>query len=555
MIQIGISSKTYSFVAIAMGFLLSFFVCTAYAQAGGEARTNPSGTLVANVTWTELDHADQNLAFLEKTKQSLVGSRVDDARLGQLMSDLTKQLRDEGYLIGQVAVTIGDRETFFKTGQLRLSIFLGRVGAIEVKNSSAINTEWVDQVASNAVCPNGVGDQCILTKARFERMTRLLQDTLGLHTESVNFSPDGVAIGQTKMIIVTVSTGDRLKGSLGIDNQGFSSTGRYRLGGTATMGNVLGVGDAYSLSLFSSNKGAVSGAFDVSGPLSANGLRWQSSIGRSQFFVPNVNTNGFGNSLSACVAYPLVRGLDANWTTSLNAVGVITNAENFGVTTTNKTLTSGQLTLDGNSGDRSIVMGQHSWYVRSALTMGHVGDTGVLAGSNAPLGPYTKFAFQGVAKLVLNEQHNIYSTLNVRGQAANTNLDPYEKMLIGGFSGMRAYYPEEGSFNQGTITTLELRQAINTPYGQFIPVIFMDYANGWINHATYANWQTQSGYSNSGLSNHLALSDAGLGLDWAGLYGLNLSLSWARRLPSSPAAMNGSGNSNSQFWFVAQARF
>ena len=77
----------------------------------------------------------------------------------------------------------------------------------------------------------------------------------------------------------------------------------------------------------------------------------------------------------------------------------------------------------------------------------------------------------------------------------------------------------------------------------------MDYASGWFNHATYSNWQTNQGYSNPSLSNHLALSDAGLGLDWADQNGFVVSLAWARRLPMSPVGMSGMGNGNSQFWF------
>jgi hemolysin activation/secretion protein len=93
-----------------------------------------------------------------------------------------------------------------------------------------------------------------------------------------------------------------------------------------------------------------------------------------------------------------------------------------------------------------------------------------------------------------------------------------------------------------------LRQIIKTDWGQFVPAIFVDYANGWINHAPIS-------MIGSNASNHMALSDAGLGVDWSGSHDFTASITWARRLPMSPAGNYNNGNANSQFWFLAQSRF
>ena len=270
--------------------------------------------------------------------------------------------------------------------------------------------------------------------------------------------------------------------------------------------------------------------------------------------MPDNNTNGFGNSLSAGIAYPIVRGLDVNWKTGLNAVGVVTNSETMGTTTQNKTLTMGQWFLDGNSGDRSIQLGENVWFWRSALNAGSIKNDAPGASTQNPglVGDtYTKFSFMGVSKIFLSKAENIYAVVNVRGQAANTNLDPYEKLMVGGASALRGYSPDTaGSLNQGTISTFELRKTFNTGWGEITPLVFMDYANGWINKATYPNWQINSGYSNANLSNHLVLADAGLGFEWSSYRNWTLVTSWATRLPSSPVMQGSSGNS--QFWFLAQ---
>jgi len=511
-------------------------------------------THVQNISWAGY-HSDV-IDVLEKQEQKiLTGKSLDGEDLLKLQANLSMQLRSLGYLIGQIAIIPEDLDRFPTTGILRLTVFPGRVGSIQIKNSSNVDGDWIYRVAETTLCPNGVGENCVLEKGNFERMTQLLQDIAGLQVGSLDFSTDGVGIGETKITITTTLKEPVIKGSLAVDNQGFNSSGKYRLGVSALANNLLGVGDTYALDLFDTNKGTVSGALTVSGPLNSDGLRWQSSVSRSQFFVSNVNTSGFGNSASLGIAHPLLRGLDVNWLAGLNAVGVITNSETSGIVATNKTLESGQFTLDGNSGDRSILLGQNTWYFHSALTMGRVGDTANTTNSSGALGAYTKLALQGVGKYILNDNQDIYAVLNIRGQAANTNLDPYEKLLVGGFGGVRAYNPEQGSYNQGAISTIELRKTVNSQWGQFSPAIFTDYANGWLYHATYPNWQINSGYTNPNLSNHMVLSDIGLGIDWNGFYGFTVNASWATRLPASPAALNSIGNPNSQFWFSLQSRF
>ena len=511
--------------------------------------------LVTSVSWDKNTDPAVN-EIMQRAQVSLLNQKIANSKISQIETELTKELRDKGFLIGQIVVSSKDRSTFDKTGDLNFSIFLGKIGQIVVKNTSAVDSDWVRVVVDQNLCPNGVGNSCVLTKENFERMTQLLYDTVGLQTGGLEFGSQGMPVGQTQLTVTTLAKDAQIKGSIGADNQGFSSTGQYRLATSLSANNLFGVGDVLGVNLNVSNQGSVSGAIDISGPLAANGLRWQGSVSRSQFSLPSYNTSGFGNAVSLGVAYPLVRGLDQNWTTGLNAVLVATSSEYSGASTADKTLQSAQLTLDGNSGDRSILLGQNTWFFRSALTVGQVMNDA----PNVPVSPnyetvggYTKLAFQGVGKLILSDEHSIYSVLNVRGQAASTNLDAYERMMIGGYSALRAYSVEQGSINQGTISSLELRKAFNTEYGQFVPVIFADYANGWIVHGPDSNWQNSTGYTNPNLTNHMVASDAGLGLDWNYFNQYSLSVSWARRLPMSPAGTYGNGNS--QFWFVAQARF
>ena len=505
---------------------------------------------VKAVSWPPSQDALINFS-LERFKSTVIGQYLSNPEVSLAVERATLGLRAEGFLVGQVVLTEKNRRLFWDDGVLRLHVFPGSVGKILINNTSAVDSAWIESVALSALCPEGLGDACVLTKTKFERMTQLLQDIAGVQLGALSFSSKDVSVGQTSLTIGILPKDSRVKGAIGFDNQGFSSTGIYRMGASASVNNLLAVGDVFSFNTFVSNGGSISGSLDLSGPLNYSGLRWQSSLARSQFFVPNVSSSGFGNSLSMGLAYPLVRGLDSNLTVGLNAVDVRTYSETTQIVVSNKTLQAGQLFLEGNSGDRSIYLGQNTWFLRSAVVSGQVADA---ASTTSPtLGSYTKLSFQGLGKFILSEDKNLYASVNLRGQAANVNLDPYEKMTIGGFSGMRAYSLNQGSFNQGTITSLALHNTIHSDWGRFTPNIFIDYANGWINHSTYSDWQVNSGYSNAQLSNHMVLSDAGLGIDWAGYKDLVLSALWARRLPLSPSGLNNTGNSNSQFWFVLQA--
>ena len=533
-----------------LGKYFSIIVWVIFCIASAQAQQGVDGNQAFKVRSFRLTgfNSPQIEPIESAFQSSLAGRTLTKSDLVNIEREVTSKLRSQGYLIGQAVLTPDDRSKLIKSGELQLTIFPGRVSAIEIQNTSNVNSDWVYEVAKDTLCPQGFGNNCVLTKENFERMTQLLGDTAGLQLGVVDFNPDGAPLGQTNITILALPKDSQFKGSIGVDNQGFNSSGKYRLGVTGIANNLFGVGDSVAINLFDTNKGSVSGSVDVSGPLASNGLRWQSSVSRSQYYVPGVSSTGFGNSLSAGLAYPLVRSLDVNWIAALNAVGVVTNSQVIGITTTDKTLKSVQAVLDGNSGDRSINLGQNAWYMHSALSSGSVSDH--VAQTNEPLGPYTKLALSGIAKTVLNDERNIYSILNVRGQVANTNLDPYEKLLVGGYSGVRAYSLEEGSFNNGAIATLELRQAFNTEWGRLTPGIFVDYANGWINHATYSGWNNNTGYTN-----HQVLADYGIGIDWSDVQGFVVSLSWANRFGSSPPAIAGTGSANSQFWFVVQSRF
>jgi len=111
--------------------------------------------LVNVVSWDKNINPAVN-EIMDKAQASLLGQQFSSAQISEEEVRLTKGLRDQGYLIGQVVVSAKDRTAFNQTGNLHFSIYLGVIGQIVVKNTSAVDSDWVQVVVDQNLCPQGV---------------------------------------------------------------------------------------------------------------------------------------------------------------------------------------------------------------------------------------------------------------------------------------------------------------------------------------------------------------------------------------------------------------
>ncbi len=512
-----------------------------------------------HITFTKLAWsgvaADDIEVIMEKAKIESEYRYFEDSQLTQLTAQLKQELRVKGYFLAQVLISADDRASYFQTGVLNLHIYPGKIGVINIVNSSAVKTTWITSLAENVLCPNGIGNACLLTKARFERFTQIIQDVAGLQVASIEFSPHGVDVGQTKLSIAIIAKGSRIKVAVGADNYGFTSTGKSRVDAKLETNNVFGVGDVFVLNTSLTEKNNFSGGLDVDVPIALNGLSLRSSVYRNQFALPSLYTTGIADSVNIGLTYPLVRGLDFNLIASISAVDVMSEIVTLDKVTSNKNIYAGQFLLAANSGDRTFSLGYDAWTLQSALMEGSVSDVTALPGLNSSLGHFTKLSYQALKKQTVWKSNGIYALMNIRGQLVSGNLDPYEKLGLSGVSGARGYSAEQGSVDQGIVTSVDFRKDINSSWGRVTTGVFFDYANGMINRNSYANWQIQNGYANHNQSNHLVLSDYGVSLSWDGPYNIELNTSWARQFNSSPVMLNSVLRANSQFWLALKCHF
>ncbi|MDY7576935.1 ShlB/FhaC/HecB family hemolysin secretion/activation protein [Herbaspirillum sp. RTI4] len=534
------------------GILLLAFMHVTFADEMAPVKSAQAAdhVKVRTVSWEGSSTRVAN-ARLAALKENLLHKTLDRAQLEQILADLTMELRNGGLMIAQVIMTPASRTAFFSTGELYLNVFEGKIGAIDLINTSLVDTTRLQQVSEKALCPEGIGNDCILTAQKMERATQLLQDITGVKLERPQLSPKGVAVGQTRVEITVAKNIERYSGSVSADNNGVGSTGKNRLGVVGAMNNVLGQGDVLNLGFNTTSRQQNSGLIGFKVPLGSDGWRGTSSLSRSLFSVSAVNSDGRADTATLGLAYPLLRGLERNSMLALDGVATHSLVNTLGVKVSDKQLYSLRGSLDFNSGDRALQLGQSFWSGNMALSLGSVADHTATGNPANQLGSYQKLGFNLLRRQNFDNSGNAYGLLSLRGQLASRNLDPSEKISLGGLSGVRAFRNDEGSLDDGMIVTMELRhRTILSSGDMFAPGIFIDYANGNINHQTYSNWQIQSGYSSSSISNHRSLSAFGMALDWLSPTRLSGTLVWAKRMPGSADSINYPGSATSRIWLV-----
>lgn len=132
------------------------------------------------------------------------------------------------------------------------------------------------------------------------------------------------------------------------------------------------------------------------------------------------------------------------------------------------------------------------------LSIGHLRD---ISGDTTPPGQYTKLEFSGKRQRTLTLDGNLQGLIKVRGQVASHNLDSYNRLALGGVSGVRAYTAADGVGDYGAQATLELNQKLG---GGKSMGIFYD--AGWIK----PNKSPVSGVFNDGYGLQA------VGMQWSG---------------------------------------
>ncbi|MDB5397500.1 MAG: Polypeptide-transport-associated domain protein ShlB-type [Rhodospirillales bacterium] len=448
------------------------------------------------------------------------GTELNLSELRTLASKITNHYNESGYIVAQAYLPPQD----IKDGVVTIAVIEGRYGKISLMNQTNVS----DGVIRDVLGGLNTGDPVVT--APLERRLLLISDIPGVAVNTT-LAP-GSEVG-TSDLLVGVTRGQRVTGSLEADNWGNPYTGAYRLGASVNLNEPFGYGDVLSARFLAST----SGGLDY-GRVSYQAQIQDATVGvaytvfdyRLGEQFSSLRASGSEQIASLYGSYPLIRSYNQNLYALLN-FEVRTFQDKVGVTfsTTDK---QAYVLIAGLSGDHQDSFGGGGWNTYSLI--GTFGDLDIQsplaraadAATARTNGAYAKLSFS-VARL----QH-VFGPLSlygaVRGQFAANNLDISEKMELGGAYGVRAYPEGEAYGDQGYVATLEARLLlpkwpVNLP-GNVQLIGFVDTGSVTLNKSFWLSGR-----------NDANRSGVGVGLTWADANNFSATVAYAHELGDTRA--------------------
>ncbi|NHZ82136.1 ShlB/FhaC/HecB family hemolysin secretion/activation protein [Massilia sp. CCM 8695] len=480
-------------------------------------------------------------AYPEAELLALTGFQpANELTMSELMAmaaAISARYHRDGYLLAQVFLPPQD----IKNGAVTMTVMEGQYGKIAVRNTSRLS----DQLVHSQLAGLASGD--VVTGAPLESRLLRLSDIAGVNIKSTLVP--GASLG-TSDLIVDVTPGQFLSGSVDADNAGNRYTGQYRVGASLNVNELLGMGDVLGVHVLTSGKG-----------LNYARLAYQMQFGKaragvaystlryelSKEFAP-LHAHGRAGVASAFVSYPLMRTRNSN-----HSVLLAYDDKRF----------HDQVDLSGSLSDKKAKVLMASVYGDSRDSVGGAGATrysltlstgeldiatpalrAVDAATARSDGHYGKLGYS--AERVQYIGNALSLSAAVKGQVASSNLDVSEKMELGGMNAVRAYPEGEAYADQGYVLSVEARLRLPTfpvlPAGEVQLIAFAD--TGTVTRDKDP-WTTGP--------NKRTLSGAGLGIVLSERANYLVTAFYAGKLGSEKASS--SPDRSGRFWIQAVKYF
>jgi hemolysin activation/secretion protein len=458
------------------------------------------------------------------------GSELGLSDLQAMADRITAYYRSQGFFVAQAYMPAQD----IQDNAVTIAVTEGRYGAVTLRNATNLS----DNLSRNAL--TGVRSGDVIATEPLETRLLMLSDLPGVNVRSTLVP--GASVG-TSDLLVDVTPGQRVSGSIDADNAGNRYTGAYRAGATVNLNNPLGLGDVASLRLLTSGSGLQYGraSYQLQAGRAQLGVAYSAlryELGRE--FAP-LQAHGSAQIASVFGRYPLLRSRDNNVYAQL-AYDAKTFQDRVDSVpaVTDKKAGVWMASLYGDHRDALGGLGLNAWSV--TWSSGNIDIRTPAARAADALGPrsnghFDKLAFSATRLQTLGGPFSAYASAS--GQLASKNLDVSEKMSLGGMNAVRAYPEGEAYADEGIVATLEGRMLLPRPSGR-IPgqvqlVAFID--AGSVTHDRNP-W--------TAAPNHRTLYGAGVGINWAEAGNFLVRAFYARRLGSEPATS--APDRSGRFW-------
>jgi len=407
-----------------------------------------------------------------------IGKPMDEAALGALMADVRKRYEAAGYSL----VSLGFPEQDVGQGKLVIQVVEPRLARIEVADGpdAPVSRDRVEGLLSFFDLRGGA----LLSTASLERVMFALNDMPGVKARAA-LAPAGDE-GVYNVSIQTRAS-RAWDASLTLDNQGSRSAGRWRLSGLARLNNPLGIGDNLDVQALLSSGAAVKvGRVAYELPVAYTPARLSVAYAKVQYDIggefADLEPQGSARVLEANLSYPLLRSRTRTLMARLGAEQKHLRDE-FGQMS--DVLPREDKRIHGVSAgftyeSRDAFLGGGFNGASATFRWGQLSLKSEQArADDAAWGDYNKAGRFGKAELNYSRLQAIVPRLSafasVTQQLATRNLDPAEKMTLGGPRGVRAYPSAEGPSDEATLLNTELRYLVTPRVSVFA---LYDWAKG-----------------------------------------------------------------------------
>jgi hemolysin activation/secretion protein len=460
------------------------------------------------------------------------GSEMTITDLRVMAARIADYYHRNGYFVAQAYLPEQD----IKDGVVTIAVIDGQYGKVSLNNQTRVSNDLAFGLL------DGIHSGDPVTSGPLESRLLLLSDLPGVRVNST-LAP-GAVVG-TSDLLVDLTPGPSVDGSIDADNAGNRYTGSNRIGATVNFNELAGHGDVATLRALTSGPGLtyVRGSYQMQFGKATAGVAYSAlRYHLGQEFEP-LGANGTAEVASLYGRYPLIRSRNGNLYAGLelDAKSFQDKQDNIGSVTDKKAQV---LMASINSDQRDYFGGGGLTSSSLVLSMGNIDLQTPTA--NAPNGHFNKLGF-GLSRLQ-RVTDSVSLSAAVNGQYAWNNLDVSEKMELGGMYAVRAYPEGEAYADQGYVVNLEARMQLpkfsDAMPGQLQLIGFIDTGRVIVNKNP---WPGAAGV------NRRTLSGAGVGLNWSDTNNFMVRAYYAFKVGDEVATS--SPDKSGRFWIQAVKYF
>ena len=456
------------------------------------------------------------------------------AELKEMTGIITDYYHSKGY---PLALTILPRQNM-QGGVLTIEIVEAKYSKVNLINSSLVNSSLLQSTLS----PLKGGD--VVNQADLDHQLMLLSDIPGV---IVNVTlKSGAEVGSSDLDVSTTPNQSWF-GNVAVDNFGNSYTGRPRVSGSINKVDPFGfgLGDILSLNGLSSGSDLNYGRVAYESVLNGYGTRAGTSYSALHYKLGGSaaasNSEGNAEVAEVWVKHPLMRTRNINLYGQLKLDQLTLRDHRLNSTSnSDRSLINGAVVFNGDLRESALLGGVETF--EAGLTSGSVSyDNANYVGDATTKGNFSKLNLNVTALQRISDSNSAF--LSVSTQFASKNLDPSQKMIVGGTNTVRAYDSGSISGDSGYLVSAELRHDLGEFYGKWNGTLFVDGARVTVN----------TNVISPGSTNAATLMGVGVGVNWFGANNYTASAYLATPIGSTPVIV--ATQNSARLWVEMGKRF